>query len=166
MAAAEGPPSSAVCAGILCPSGDAASERTLQPSQTRAFKDPSLNAFSTERSLSGHCRFSGKIQTSVLLLWMVLPAFHGPWIWPLASLLFVFLTRICKLSHIQLFSTPGTVARGLLCPWDSLDKDDGLGCHFLLQGIFSTQGSNTCLLRLLCWQVDSLQLPPPGNPPP
>ena len=31
---------------------------------------------------------------------------------------------------------------GLLCPWDSPDKDTGVGCHSLLQGIFPTQGSN------------------------
>ena len=30
----------------------------------------------------------------------------------------------------------------LLCPWDFLDKSTGVGCHFLLQGIFPTQGSN------------------------
>ena len=24
----------------------------------------------------------------------------------------------------------------LLCPWDSLSKNTGMGCHFLLQGIF------------------------------
>ena len=29
-----------------------------------------------------------------------------------------------------------------------------MGCHFLLQGIFLTQGSNPCLLRLLHWQVE------------
>ena len=28
-----------------------------------------------------------------------------------------------------------------LCPWDSPDKNTGVGCHFLLQGIFLTQGS-------------------------
>ena len=37
------------------------------------------------------------------------------------------------------------------------------GCHFLLQGIFLTQRSNSCLLHLLHWQVDSLPLAPPGN---
>ena len=26
----------------------------------------------------------------------------------------------------------------LLCPWDSPGKNTGVGCHFLLQGIFST----------------------------
>ena len=31
-----------------------------------------------------------------------------------------------------------------------------MGCHFLLQGIFPTQASNLCLLRLLHWQVGSL----------
>ena len=28
----------------------------------------------------------------------------------------------------------------LLCPWDSPDKNTGVGCHALLQGIFLTQG--------------------------
>ena len=43
----------------------------------------------------------------------------------------------------------------LLCPWDFPGKNTGVGCHFLLQGIFLTQGSN---LHLLHWQVDSLLL--------
>ena len=30
----------------------------------------------------------------------------------------------------------------LLCPWDSPDNSTGVDCHFLLQGIFPTQGSN------------------------
>ena len=37
-------------------------------------------------------------------------------------------------------------------------KSTGVGCHFLLQGIFPTQGLNPSLLRLLHWQADSLQL--------
>ena len=32
------------------------------------------------------------------------------------------------------------------------------GCHFLLQGIFLTQGSNLCLLHLLYSQADSVPL--------
>ena len=43
-------------------------------------------------------------------------------------------------------------------------KNTGVGCHFLLQGVFSTQGSNPYLLHLLHWQVDSLPLAPPGKP--
>ena len=34
----------------------------------------------------------------------------------------------------------------LLCPWDSPGKNIAVGCHFLLQGIFPTQGSNLPLL--------------------
>ena len=50
-------------------------------------------------------------------------------------------------SHVQLFVTPWTVASvKLLCPSDSLGKNIGVGCHALLQGIFLTQGSNTCLM--------------------
>ena len=38
---------------------------------------------------------------------------------------------------------------GLLCPWDSPNKNNGVGCYFLIQGIFSTQGSNLSLRCLL-----------------
>ena len=34
-----------------------------------------------------------------------------------------------------------------LHPWDSPGKNTGVGCHFLLQGIFQTQGSNPGLLH-------------------
>ena len=46
----------------------------------------------------------------------------------------------------------------LLYPWNFPGKNTGVGCHFLLQGIFPTQGSNPHLLRLLNWQADSLPL--------
>ena len=52
----------------------------------------------------------------------------------------------------------------LLCPWGSPGKDTGVGCHFLLQGIFPTQGSSPCVWCLLHWQVDSLPLSHPGSP--
>ena len=39
-----------------------------------------------------------------------------------------------------------------------------IGVHFLLQGVFLTQGLNPQILRLLHWQVDSLPLVPPGKP--
>ena len=52
----------------------------------------------------------------------------------------------------------------LLCPWDSPGKNTGVGCHFLLQGTFPTQGSNPSLLGLLHWQVGSLPLAPPEKP--
>ena len=43
----------------------------------------------------------------------------------------------------------------LLCPWDSLGKNTGVGCPALLQGIFPIQGSNPSLLCLLHWQAGS-----------
>ena len=52
----------------------------------------------------------------------------------------------------------------LYSPWTSPSQNTGVGCHFLLQGIFPTQGSNPCLLCLLHWQVGSLPLVPPGKP--
>ena len=41
----------------------------------------------------------------------------------------------------------------LLCPWDFQGKNTRVGCHFLLQGLFLTQGSKLCLLHC---QADSL----------
>ena len=52
----------------------------------------------------------------------------------------------------------------LLCPWDFSGKNIGMGCHFLCQRIFPTQGSNSHLLCFLHWQVGSLPLAPPGKP--
>ena len=43
---------------------------------------------------------------------------------------------------------------------DFPDKNTGVGCHFLLQGIFPAQQSNPGLLRLLHWQVEHH----PGSP--
>ena len=40
-------------------------------------------------------------------------------------------------------------------------KNTGAVCHFLLWGIFPTQGSN---LQLLHWQADSLPLSHQGSP--
>ena len=39
---------------------------------------------------------------------------------------------------------------GLLHPWDFPGKSPGVGCHFLLQGIFPTQGS-TKKQQHYCW---------------
>ena len=50
---------------------------------------------------------------------------------------------------------------GSLCTWDFPCTNTGVGCHFLLHGIFLTQGSSPCLLY---WQVGSLPLSHWGNP--
>ena len=62
------------------------------------------------------------------------------------------------LSCVRLFATPWTEAARLLCPWNFPGKNTGVGCHFLLQGSFPTQGLNLHLLHLLHWQADSLPL--------
>ena len=45
----------------------------------------------------------------------------------------------------------------LFSPWNFPDKNTGAGCHFLLQGLFLTQGSNLHLLCLLHWQATLYQ---------
>ena len=55
----------------------------------------------------------------------------------------------------------GLQSTKFLCPWDFPGKSTRVGCHFLLQGIFLTQGSNPSLLCPQHWQVDSLPLGPP-----
>ena len=61
---------------------------------------------------------------------------------------------------VSSFATPWTVAHRLLCPWDFPGKNTGVDGHFLLQGIFQTQGSNRGLLR---WRWLLYLTEPPGN---
>ena len=58
----------------------------------------------------------------------------------------------------------GLQSARLLCPWDFPGKNTGVGCHFLLQGIFLTQESNPRLLCLLHQQTDSLPRRHLGSP--
>ena len=59
-----------------------------------------------------------------------------------------------SLSYVRLFATLLTVDhQAPLC--DFPNKNTGVGCHFLLQAIFPTQGSNPGLLHLLHWQEGS-----------
>ena len=60
---------------------------------------------------------------------------------------------------------PWTVAYQTPRPWDFPGKNAGVGCRFLLQGIFLTQGLNPCLLHLLHWQAGGFfATAPPGKP--
>ena len=93
-------------------------------------------------------------------------------------------SEVKSLSCVRLFVTPWTVAcTRFLHPWDFLGKSTGVGCHFLLQGIFPTQGSNPglphcrqmlyrlshqgsqCVYGICVSQSPNLSLPPlsPGN---
>ena len=67
-------------------------------------------------------------------------------------------SSVQSLSCVWLFANAGTLV--YLCPWDYPGKNTRVGCHFLLQGIFPTQGSNPSLLH---WQVDSSPLSYPGT---
>ena len=49
------------------------------------------------------------------------------------------------------------------CPWGFLGKNTGVGCHFLLQGIFLTQGSNRTRVSCIGRQV-FFTTEPPGRP--
>ena len=54
---------------------------------------------------------------------------------------------------------PGLWPTRLLCPWDSPGRNAGVGCHFLLPGIFPTQQLKLHLRR--CRQT--LYAEPPGK---
>ena len=60
-------------------------------------------------------------------------SFSNAWKWKV---------KVKSLSHVRLFATHGLKPTRLLHPWNFLGKSTGVGCHFLLQGIFPTQGSN------------------------
>ena len=73
----------------------------------------------------------------------------------------------CRLSHSVMSDSlqpHGLQPTRLRCLRNLSGKNTRLGCHFLLQRIFLTQGLNSCLLHLLQWQVDSLTLSHLGSP--
>ena len=58
------------------------------------------------------------------------------------------------LSHVQLFVTLWTVVRQAPLSMGLLRQEYGVGCRFLLQGIFQTQPSNPIFLCLAhCRQI-------------
>ena len=69
--------------------------------------------------------------------------------------IFPALRQLIMLSRVWLFVTLWTVACQAPPSMGFSGKNTGLGCHFLLQRIFPTQGSNLCLLHR---QVNSLLL--------
>ena len=71
---------------------------------------------------------------------------HGsnPVSWIVGRFFTDWATRTCSqsVSSSLDYSPPGS------SPWEFLGKNTGVGCHFLFQGIFLTQGSNPCILHL------------------
>ena len=91
------------------------------------------------------------------IMW-ALKSEDGPLWWPGASLekrCQDFLTRCCRSAMSDYLPPCGLQPTRLLCPWDSPGKNTGVDCHFLLQGIFPTQGLSLRLLHLLLWQAAS-----------
>ena len=74
---------------------------------------------------------------------------------------------VCSFVHLCLilWQPHGLQLIRLLCPQNFPSKNTGVGCHFLIQGIFPTQGLKL-LLHLLHWQADSLPVEPLRKPPP
>ena len=69
-----------------------------------------------------------------------------------------YLRLLIFLSHVQFFVTPWTVACQAPVSIEFPGNNTGVGCLFLLQGIFPIQQLNPCLLHLLHSQADSLPL--------
>ena len=69
--------------------------------------------------------------------------------------------HIVRAPSPQLCPTLWPYGLQLLCPQDSPGKNTVVGCHFLLQGIFPTQGSNSRLLHCR-WTLYPLSYP--GTP--
>ena len=81
--------------------------------------------------------------------------------WKLFFLMPIFLSCfnsfLCAHSVMSDFLQPHELQpTRLLCPWNFPGNNTGVDYHFLLQGIFPTQGSNSCLFCLLHWQIKSL----------
>ena len=56
--------------------------------------------------------------------------------------------NICPGGENALVAQPHlTLCDSVICPWNSPGKNTGVGCHFLLQRIFLTQGSKPHLLH-------------------
>ena len=70
------------------------------------------------------------------------------------AVIYVIERKKAKMKSCSTLCNPMDCSPRLLCPWDSPGKNTGVGCHFLLQGIFPTQGLNPglpiCRQMLYC----------------
>ena len=105
-------------------------------------------------------RASGMVNRGTLALFGLWGSHAGFSTLPLCSAVLIHFSRV------RLFATPLTVARQALLSMGISRQEywSGLPLFFLLQGIFSMQGLNSCLLCLLHWQVGSLLLAPLATP--
>ena len=99
--------------------------------------------------------FSRTLEVIDLFLWCWFGRLlSAPSPWSLAAIILKLLfSRSVESSFLQPMDS--SVPARLLCQGDFPGKNTGVGCHFPLQGIFPTQGSNPHLLH---WQAGSLPL--------
>ena len=67
--------------------------------------------------------------------------------WIIIITTMIFVSHICLLCVDSVMSNslqPHRLWPAFLCPWSFPGKNTRMGCHFLLQGIFPTHGSNPC----------------------
>ena len=98
----------------------------------------------SKNMLSSYLFVLAELSSSLLLsfLWNVSKR-QAPVAQPEAHLPSYLRSEVKWLRRAWFFATPWTVAcTKLLLPWDFLGKSTGVGCRFLLQGIFPTERSN------------------------
>ena len=74
-----------------------------------------------------------------------------------------FVCMLSCFSRVRLFAALWTVAPQTSLSMGFPRQDTGVGCHALLQGIFTTQGLNSSLSHLLHWWVSSLPVAATGR---
>ena len=91
---------------------------------------------------------------NLLILSFILKAPHPPFpdflngaISASSALIYSFRVKVKSLSRVGLLATPWTVAYQAPLSMGFSRQGTGVGCHFLLQGIFPTQGPNLGLLH-------------------
>ena len=92
----------------------------------------------------------------VILWWIKVHISRGEKIWFCVTA-FGDLVSLLRALSVSCSVVPGSLrphglqSTRLFSPWDFPGKDNGVGCHFLLQGIFPAQGLNLGLLH--CRQI-------------
>ena len=105
------------CSYLNPPAGKAV--RTLEE------KHLGLNALTGAKT--GSSQVVQKIPTSLVIFWEL---------WSVCGLIFPLLFSVSCLVVSDSLQLHRLYPTKLLCPWDSPGKNNGVGCHFLLQGLF------------------------------
>ena len=112
-----------------------------------------LSCFPWRRLMSDTCLIHLVIFSMVYLLTLEYKLHGGRDICLFYFLLYLLSRTMyaCVCSAVNSLQPHGLQPTRLLWPWDFPGKNAGVGCHFFLQGIFPTQGSNPHLLH--CRQI-------------